>query len=77
VSCSVPQQEYPGSIGLLNRNIDGNLQLRSAELLQLACAIARVGAIICDVAGVAGGNNSAGKFLPASEQPYIWDMKED
>ena len=49
------------------------LKLTSAQLIQLACAIARVGAIICDVGKV----GSEQRYGLLDEEPYIWDLKED
>lgn len=43
------------------------------QLLQLACAIARVGALICDV-GKVGTEKRYGLL---DEEPYIWDIKEE
>ena len=45
--------------------------LTSKELLTLACALARVGSVVCDL-GQVGSAVPRGK----SEEPYIWELKE-
>lgn len=50
------------------------LSLSSRQLLELACSLARVGTVICDVAGM-GAPDQDDRQL--TEEPYIWDIKED
>lgn len=49
------------------------MSLSSKQLVDLACALARVGTLICDIGQPMKGSLSAG----AGETPYIWDIKED
>ena len=44
--------------------------LTSRQLVDLACALARVGTLICDLGGV--GHVAA----TAQDEPYIWDIEE-
>lgn len=46
------------------------LSLSSKDLVALACAVARLGSVICDL-GVQGGSTTQ-----ADEEPYIWDIEE-
>jgi len=48
------------------------LSLSSRQLLELACTVARIGTVICDVAGMGADPDRA-----LAEEPYIWDIKED
>lgn len=50
------------------------MALTSQQLVALACALARVGAVICDVGHV--GASAFGR-PDLDRQPYIWDIKED
>lgn len=69
--------------------LDGNpLDMSSAQLVQLACGLARVASVLCDVGGVGSDQASGlprvgpagvhGWLTPASlDQPYIWDCPEE
>lgn len=48
------------------------MALTSAELVELACMLARVGSVICDLGGKAAPGATADV-----DQPYIWDLPED
>ena len=50
------------------------LSLSSRQLLELACTVARISTVICDVAGVQGAAIAASDI---SDKPYIWDIEED
>lgn len=52
------------------KNVDP-LSLSSKDLVALACAVARVGALLCDV------GQRATPFHQLGDPPYIWDIKED
>ena len=47
--------------------------LSKREIIELACAIARGAAVICDI-GKVGREERYGIL---DEDPYIWDLKED
>ena len=47
--------------------------LSREQLIQLACTLARLGAVICDV-GKVGAEQRYGLL---DEEPYIWDLKEE
>lgn len=51
------------------------LSLSSRQLLEIACTLARVGTVICDVAGVQGSRIDSSSS--PEDPPYIWDIKED
>lgn len=51
---------------------DSPLGLSKREIVELACAIARGAAIICDI-GKVGREERYGLV---DEDPYIWDIKE-
>jgi len=50
------------------------LSLSSRQLVELACTLARIGTVICDVAGAGAPIGATAKLL---DEPYIWDVKED
>ncbi len=47
-------------------------RLSGKQLVSLACTIARVASVVCDVGGV-----KASRELSPEEQPYIWDLEEN
>ena len=48
------------------------MSLSSHQLIELACAVARIGNVICALGGVGQG----ARFGPSVDEPYIWDIKE-
>ncbi len=49
------------------------LSLSSQQLLEIACTIARIGTVICDLGRVSPLRSQR----PEMDEPYIWDIKED
>ena len=47
------------------------LSLSSRQLIEIACTLARVGTVLCDLGG------KATPFHQLGDPPYIWDIKED
>jgi hypothetical protein len=47
------------------------LSLSSQQLIQLACTVARIGTVICDLGKVSA------LVHEIADPPYIWDTKED
>lgn len=66
--CDAVKRDLAGQVNV------NPLSLSSEDLVALACALARIGTVICDVAGTSG---SAGPDPKMTEEPYIWDIKED
>ena len=60
----------PLPIPVLPTHLEG---LSREELLRLACTLARLGAVLCDVGKV----GSEQRYGIVDEHPYIWDLKED
>jgi len=70
-SCRYLGRNCGGPEGVDLHTVDP-MSLTSKQLTDLACTLARVGTLICDLAGL-GHQASAGAD---AEPPYIWDIEE-
>ena len=51
------------------------LSLSSRQLFELACAVARIGTVICDLGRA--GPDALQHSLVGDDMPYIWDIIEE
>ena len=74
-SCSLYSGDPAGTAALMQalkgQPIEGMQRLTTQEILQVACALARVGSLLCDI-----GDVGAAPGARAVDQPYIWDTED-
>lgn len=61
---------YPVPV-LSKPRLDQGGALTAGEMVSIACTIARLSSVLCDLGGVAGSARA-----DLIDQPYIWDIKE-